>query len=226
MEYKYIIFDLDGTLVDTAPDIINCLKQSFEEVLQLTNINIDRNIIGPPVSDMIKQLKPELDSKKVEVLTNAFRVCYDDSIFPETFLYKGVAELLKKLKKKGCGIYLATNKPISPTKKILSKLKINFFNKVVTADMLGKNKLTKSEMINFLINNCRLDANKSLMIGDTRGDIDAARENDISSAAVVYGYGDRVEIALAKPKFIFEDLGELFTILNKDKEKNDKRFNF
>lgn len=212
--YQNIIFDLDGTLVDSAPDIIKCLKQSFANILQINDIKIDRNIIGPPVPDMIKIIKKDLSNDQVEVLTKAFRVCYDNCAFFGTHLYRGVAKLLQELKDQECAIFIVTNKPALPTKKILKKIRIDFFDKVITADIIKGKKLTKSEMVKFLIGSSDLDAGKSLMIGDTPGDIVAAKENGLVSIAVLEGYGSSAEICSAKPKFIVKNIEELSTIIN------------
>lgn len=212
-EYKNIIFDFDGTLANTAPDIINCLKKSFAEVLKIDAININRNIIGPPVLDMIKKIKPDISDIEAEALTKAFRVCYDDSIFPDTRLYEGVLELVKTLKSKGIKIFIVTNKPLLPTSKIIKKLKIDLFDRVITTDILGKNKLTKSEMLSFLIKDCHLDVSKSIMIGDTKNDVEAAKNNNIDSVAVLYGYGVESELKAADPKYIFRNIEEVLNII-------------
>lgn len=211
--YKNIIFDLDGTLADTAPDIINCLKQSFEKVLQMKDVKIKESIIGPPVSEMFKIIMPGLNREKVEALTKMFRACYDKSLFLDTYLYEGVKDLLQALTEQSYKIFIVTNKPALPTKKILKKLKIDFFDKVITPDIQEKKKLNKSEMLKFLISDCCLDASKSVMVGDTENDITAARENDIDSVAVLYGYSVESELLESKPKFILSSIKELLKII-------------
>lgn len=211
--YKNIIFDLDGTLVDTAPDIINCLKQAFAEVLKQNDIKISEKIIGPPVSEMIKKTKPDLNDQEVEALTNEFRVCYDNSVFPDTYLYEGVRKLLNVLQDEGCRIFLVTNKPMLPTRKIIKKLKIDLFDKVVTSDILPKKKLSKSEMIEFLVDNCCLNPAKSIIVGDTQEDVFAARENSIASVVLLSGYGNNADLVRAKPKYILGNIEDLIKCL-------------
>ena len=212
-KYKNIIFDFDGTLVDTAPDIINCLKKAFYEVLKIKNMNIHRDIIGPPVNVMIGKLRPDLDAETVEALTKSFRICYDKSIFPDTYLYDGVKELLIALKGMKYKIFVVTNKPMLPTKKILKKLDIDFFDKVITVDYLKETRLTKSEMIKCLISEKYIDSKKSLVVGDTQGDIDAAKENSIDSVAVLYGYGNEIILLKCKPTIIVKSASVLMSYL-------------
>lgn len=209
------IFDFDGTLVDTAPDIIDCLKKSFLDVLKINNIKIDRNIIGPPINEMLKKIKPDINDQDAVLLTKRFRVCYDGSSFSNTFLFDSVKELLMKLKDRRKNVILVTNKPQLPTTKLVKKLDIDLFNKVITPDILSGKKMNKSEMIHFLLLEYKLDSNKSLMIGDTAEDAIAARENKIDSAIVLKGYGSKKAIQEIKPRYVFNDICELLTEFNK-----------
>ncbi len=121
---KNVIFDLDGTLVDSAPDIIETLSQAYRQVCPTIRISISRSIIGPPLSEMIKILTPDLDDQTQQKIIAIFRMIYDSSEYPKTKPYPGIISLLKLLGKNKCRIFLVTNKPSQPTKQILEKLKL------------------------------------------------------------------------------------------------------
>lgn len=212
-KHRNIIFDLDGTLADTAPDIIGCLQQAIDNVLYLPDMKIDKSIIGPPVSEMIRKLLPDVSDEKVQVLTKSFRFCYDSCTFTNTQLYNGVREILGILRESGFSIFVVTNKPIIPTTKILKELSIDFFDDVICTDILPEQKLSKKEMLKYLMDKHSLIPGASLMVGDTRGDVDAANDCKIASVAVTYGYGNREDLAASKPDFTIENIKELITII-------------
>src|SRR5574337_65641 len=74
-----ILFDLDGTLVDSAGDIINCLSRAYTAFSPELTVQIDKSHIGPPLKDIIRLITPDIDSKGMEFIIQQFRTCYDDS---------------------------------------------------------------------------------------------------------------------------------------------------
>ena len=104
-----LIFDLDGTLFDSAPEILLCLKKA----LQLNNINIkgnlNKSIIGPPLKETLKNLVQKKDTVKIDKIIENFIELYDSDYCYKTKLYEGVQETLKTLEKKK-NLMLITNK--------------------------------------------------------------------------------------------------------------------
>ena len=182
---KNVIFDLDGTLVDSAPDIIETLSQAYRQVCPTIRISISRSIIGPPLSEMIKILTPDLDDQTQQKIIAIFRMIYDSSEYPKTKPYPGIISLLKLLGKNKCRIFLVTNKPSQPTKQILEKLKLKkFFVENLSADSLpGKKKAEKEELIEFLIEKYDLKSENSIVVGDTIGDFACAEKNVLDAVS-------------------------------------------
>ena len=199
-----ILFDLDGTLVDSAEDIIYCLTQAYASVsIQLTT-PIDKSIIGPPLREIIKLVTPSLDAKEVESVMGFFRTCYDYSTLDRTAFKEGVPDILSFLSALKKVMYIVTNKPKAPTNVILNKLKMNGFCGIITPDtQLGRH-LSKAEMISHVINTWNLKRQNIIMVGDTASDVYAAHEQGISSVAVLNGYGDRKSIEESKPAYLIE----------------------
>ena len=118
-----LIFDLDGTLFDSAPEILLCLKKALE----LNNIdikdNLNKSIIGPPLKETLKNLVQKKDTFKIDKIIENFIELYDSDYCYKTKLYKGVQETLKILEKNK-NLILITNKRIVPTEKMLKNSKI------------------------------------------------------------------------------------------------------
>ena len=115
-----ILFDLDGTLVDSFADIAECLERSYFEALRMKDVKISREVIGPPLANIIRKVTPDLSEDQVNDLLKVFRHYYDTSNMDGTVPYKGVMETLEELKLKNYLLFLVTYKPFVPTMKIVN----------------------------------------------------------------------------------------------------------
>ncbi len=209
-----IIFDLDGTLVDSADDIIDCLSRAYSAATLTCNTKIDKSFIGPPLQNIIHSVSPDLDSRNVEKIMRHFRTYYDTSNLTKTTFKKKALETLHYFKAHNKQLFIVTNKPIIPTEIILKNLNIAFFCDIITPDVQTGLTLNKSEMVSFLKQKWKLNAATTLMVGDTATDVYAAREHGIISAVVLNGYGDRDSIEKSKPEYMIDSLDELEVIIS------------
>tara|TARA_B100001093_G_scaffold519127_1_gene606611 strand:- start:2322 stop:2948 length:627 start_codon:yes stop_codon:yes gene_type:complete len=190
-----LIFDLDGTLFDSAPEILKCLKKVFLANKLESKNDFDESIIGPPLRETLKSLVQKQDLKMIDKIIEDFIELYDSKYCYETKLYDGVRETLQILEKKK-KLILITNKRISPTKKMLENSRIieffdNYFS-VNPSDILKKD---KSILIANTIQDLNINPDNSAYIGDTEGDFIASNNNDIKFIYAGWGYGDYVERA-------------------------------
>ena len=118
IEEDILIFDLDGTLFDSAPQILSCFKTVFDNNDIKIKNNINESIIGPPIKDTFLYLLHEKDHNKIDVLINDFKELYDNNFCHKTKLYDGVLETLNILFEHKI-LYLITNKRMIPTQKML-----------------------------------------------------------------------------------------------------------
>lgn len=212
---RNIIFDLDGTLIDSAKDIINCLKKSFEENNIKYNIQNERILIGPSLNDMIDIVSPNLSNHQKEKLVNKFKEIYDNSDYKNTNLMIGVRELLDELKEMKIKIYIATNKRLVPTKRILKKLSIeNYFERVFTIDFNNGKLMGKTEVIKYIINKLKLKKDQTIYVGDTESDIIAASKNGLKPIIFLNGYGKKEDIFKSKPTHTINEILDLTAIVN------------
>ena len=170
-----LIFDLDGTLFDSAPEILVCLKKA----LQLNNIdindNLNKSIIGPPLKETLKNLVQKKDTVKIDKIIENFIELYDSDYCYKTKLYKGVQETLKILEKKK-NLILITNKRIVPTEKMLKNSKIiELFDNYFSVDPNDQSKKDKSTLISKTIKDYKINPQNTAYIGDTMGDFIASK---------------------------------------------------
>ena len=199
------LFDLDGTLINSAPEIIKTYNAVFlkHNIKPTREVSID--LIGPPLKETMSMLVPFDNEDKLKNLINDFIDLYDDKFCYESKLYKGTYEMLNNLSKQK-RLIIITNKRLIPTEKILSWLGIkHFFEKCFSVDSNDQLLTNKSLLIKNVLKSMKLDEKKCIYIGDTESDFDASRDNNIDFIFAKYGYGD------SKIKFLNEidDISDL-----------------
>lgn len=209
--YKDIIFDLDGTIIDSADEIIDCLQRSYWDA-GLGPVRIERSNIGPPLEQMILDLTPGITETQRSQILNTFRKYYDGSSFQKTYIKEGVRQTLDILEAKGINTFIATNKPIKPTLSILDALQLTGFRDVASPDKYGI-AMKKNEILSVLLDTWKLERRKTIYVGDSDSDIRAARGNGILSAAVLDGYGDRGMLLECKPDFLLDSFRDILKIV-------------
>ncbi len=190
-----LIFDLDGTLFDSAPEILKCLKKVFLANKLESKNDFDESIIGPPLRETLKNLVQKQDLDMVDKIIEDFIELYDSEYCYKTKLYDGVRETLQILGKKK-KLILITNKRISPTKKMLENSGIiEFFDNYFSVNPSDISKKDKSILIANTIKDLDINPENSAYIGDTEGDFIASNNNGIKFIYAGWGYGDYVEQA-------------------------------
>jgi phosphoglycolate phosphatase len=208
-----IIFDLDGTLVDSKEDIINAVNHTLKEVgLKKKSIAEISSYIGSGVGDLIKK---SLDASKdsiFEKATSMFEEYYKKHFLDHTRLYPGAREILGYFKNKKKVI--VTNRKREFAINILKALGIaGYFEDVSGGDNLG---CLKPSSCNLEESMRKQNVNKmrTIIVGDMDIDVLAGKEAGIITCAVTYGIGRREDILKAKPDYIIDNLLELKEIIN------------
>jgi phosphoglycolate phosphatase len=208
LKFENALLDLDGTLVDSADDIIDCLKLAyFREVGK--KLAVDKSFIGPPLREIIMNAAPWLGQEQAEAVFKSFRGFYDNSGLEKTVLREGVPETLKKLSEEGIKMFLVTNKPARPTGTILKKLKIDCFHDTISPDKNGGPSMVKADMVRFILDKWGLSKGNTLMVGDSSEDARAARENGLASAILLNGYGNADSIRRSMPEYILDSFAQM-----------------
>lgn len=214
MEIKTVLFDLDGTLTDSGPGIINgvqyALKQYGMEVDDLSQL---RCFIGPPLHKQFQEFcsfSEEEGKRAVE----RYREYYSVTGLFENEVYKGIPEVLENLKKAGLQVAMATSKPEKFAIQIADHFNLTPYFDFIGGSLMDGNRTKKSEVIEYVLSSCQVkDRGQVLMIGDREHDIIGAKEAKVHSMGVLYGYGTLEELQKAGAQYIAKTPEDILTII-------------
>lgn len=191
MKYKYdaVIFDLDGTLLDTSEGIIKAVEYTVEKynLNKLSNTQL-LSFIGPPIQESFMK-SYNFDEQKCQELGETFRERYKTIDLLKAKPYDGIYELLNYLLENNIKIAVSTYKREDYAKTLLNAFEFNKYFKIINgAD--NYNKLKKKDIIKLSIDDCDVnDFSKVVYIGDTQSDLNASKELNIDFIGVNYGFG-------------------------------------
>jgi len=188
--YPHILFDLDGTLIDSAPAILASFHDAFAQTGIAPVRAIDASVIGPPLTETLQLLSGSADPALVARLAEAFKASYDSEGYKATAAYAGVGALLAELAAAGLSLSIATNKRIHPTRLILAHLGwSDFFSHVYALDLFTPRLPDKAAMIGRLLADQAIPKDQAIYIGDRSEDGESADANGLPFIAVTWGYG-------------------------------------
>ena len=197
IRYHHWFFDLDGTLARTGEDIVIAWKAALT-ALGRDLTNFDKAFrIGPTLEKVIYDMYDDATPQLVEDLMARFKPLYDESGFPNTVPYPGVPELLAAIRAAGGKAYIVTNKRHSATQLIARKFGWDrTLDGVWSYDTFGT-KYKKPELLAKLLKDLGVDPKDAVMVGDTKGDVDAGKANGLATVGVTWGYGTGEEVSAA-----------------------------
>jgi len=210
MNYKYILFDLDGTLIDSKAGILSAAIFALDKMgVPATQIvNLER-MIGPPLKYSLKEffsLSDEFADKAVEYYREYYR---DKSLF-DCEVYEGIAQLLEMLKNDGYILAIATSKPTVYAKKILEHTGLAKYFDAIEGASLDDSHSNKSQIITRVCEVLNIyNPSQAIMIGDRSYDIKGASSIDMESIGVLYGYGSLEEFQEAGASYVVNSVKEL-----------------
>jgi phosphoglycolate phosphatase len=186
-DVEAVLFDLDGTLADTAPDLIVALNRLREE---LGYEPVPDRQIRPFVSKgglaMLRAGFPDL--KDAEAMLDRFLGLYFERICDHTQLYAGMAEVLMRIERSGRRWAIVTNKPTFLTKPLLEKMMLDRRASVVVCGDTLPTRKPDPAMIHYALGGCRAGADRAVMVGDDQRDVDAAKAAGVTSILAGWGY--------------------------------------
>ena len=199
--YRHWFFDLDGTLARTGEDIVVAWKAALASLgRDLTDF--DRVFrIGPTLEKVVYELYDDATPQLVEDLMARFKPLYDEGGFPNTVPYPGVPELLAALKAAGAKAYVVTNKRHNATQLIARKFGWDRTLDGVWSYDTFETKYKKPELLAKLLKDLGIEAKDAVMVGDTKGDVDAGKANGMATIGVTWGYGTPGELSEADAVF-------------------------
>lgn len=207
MRYDVVLFDLDGTLTESEPGILNCVQYAVEKMgFPVPAREVLKKFIGPPLLTSFEE-QCGMTGPQAEQALVLFRERFDPIGWKENSVYPGIAPLLRTLKARGAHVGLATSKPVEFAHRIMDYFGLTPYVDIVSAaPMKETHHASKKELIAAAL---PASYRRACMVGDRRFDVEGARENGIEAVGVSYGYGSREELETAGADKVVSSVEEL-----------------
>ncbi len=216
MKYKTALFDLDGTITDSGPGIMNSIRYALtKHGLAVPSEETLRTFIGPPLKDQF-QIVCGLTEEESLRLVESYREYYTVKGIYENSVYDGVPEMLKRLGEAGIRVVMATAKPEEFAVRIADHFDFAKYFEFIGGASMGEERTNKYEVIEYVLASCGIsqeERENAVMIGDRSHDILGAQKAGIHSIGVLYGYGSREELTGAGAERIADLPGEAADII-------------
>lgn len=219
MQEIAVIFDLDGTLVDSAPDLLAALNHALT-VAGRPAVSLDelRHMVGRGARILLERALTATGGMpheaEFEAMVNAFFAYYGAHLSDNTRPFEGVRETLETLKQRGALMGVCTNKPMQFAKPLLEDLGLApYFSAIVGADSFPYRKPDPRHLTG-TIDAMGAGGRQAVMVGDSIHDIAAAKDASIPVIAVSFGYTE-TPVSELDPDHIIDDFRELPKVLEK-----------
>lgn len=216
MKYDLIIFDMDGTILNTLEDLKNSLNYVLQQAgYQTRTLEEVRTFVGNGIRKTIERALPsDIEEEKVDELFSLFMDYYAIHNTDNTKPYNGVIELLKELKHLGYKTAVVSNKQDSAVKSLCKKFFTGLFD-VEIGEMENIAKKPEPDEVNEVLKILNIDRTKSIYIGDSEVDIQTAQNSKMKSIIVDWGFRDRKFLYEHGAEVIVSNPSEILDIINK-----------
>ncbi len=210
--FDLIIFDLDGTLIDSKLDIAFSVNHTLASLsLEMLPVDTITSFVGKGVKNLLRQALGEYAHAKFEPAIKIFRRHYGEHCLDKTVLYPSVKKTMESLG--GFKKVIVTNKPAQFAAPILKGLEIaHFFETVLGGDDVQQKK-PAPEPVYFLLEKLNVRPDKAIVVGDSPLDMQMGKAAGIRTCAVTYGYGKKEDLSFEQPDYLIDDLFELIHLV-------------
>jgi phosphoglycolate phosphatase len=191
-----LIFDLDGTLTDSKPGILGCLRKVIDARGMGDQGPLDR-FIGPPVEEWVVDLLPDGSEDEQAALARDYRACYDREGWRNNSVFPAVREMLVHLHQQGFPLFVCTSKQQHFAVRILDAFELSGLFTAIYGDKAEYTSHSKVDLLANVLREQALSSDSTWMIGDRSFDIEAAHANQLRCLAAGWGYGTPEECAQA-----------------------------
>ena len=215
-DYKYLFWDLDGTIVNTFEGI----TRSFAYALDSYGIHVDdmndlRPVIGPPLVDCFMNLYG-FSEADATMAVEKYRERYNHTYVQESALYDGIKETIQKLSSLGFSHVLATAKPQHFADGLLTHYGLADSFSYIAGASLDKSRNSKTKVLAHIIDTLGItDMSEAVMIGDREFDLKGADSFGIDAIGVLYGFGSHEELSASPHIYLAKDAKDLYNYITR-----------
>lgn len=208
-----LLFDLDGTLTDSAPGILESVTYALESMqAPIPSNDILHKFLGPPLWESFP-VYCQFDESSTREAVRLYREYYAVKGIYEQELYQGIPELILELNQAGIPLFVATAKPDMYAGKILEHMKLDHLFVDICGASADNSRADKTSIIGHVIEKHGLNPNASWMIGDKEHDIHGAHAHSMRSIACLYGYGLHEDLEQSIPTHMCSSVQDLRDLL-------------
>jgi len=211
-----VLFDLDGTIVDSLPGIEFSVREAFSTCkLPVPPRNL-RGFVGPPIRKILSRAGNILEETQLDALEGAFRASYDTEGWRKALCYPNADQVLRTLRDRGHRLFVVSNKPWRIAHRILENQQVlDCFEAIVTPDSRSPHYQTKQEMVATVLTES-VRGEDSVMVGDTSEDAKAAASAGIPFIFMRHGYGSLAEISSIGIARTLDGFSQFYELLNQE----------
>ncbi|NOT84535.1 MAG: HAD-IA family hydrolase [Methylococcaceae bacterium] len=213
--FDVIIFDWDGTLINSIDWITDCLQLAAEQCqLPKPPSQIAKNTIGLSIDKAMLSLFPEADENLLMELVTHYRKAYQSKPLGREHFFPGVYDMLVTLKQAGYQLAVATGKTRSELQKVLQATQTEaLFDITRAADETASK--PSPQMLQEILSHCACPSERALMVGDSIYDLEMARNANMASVAVTCGANSQTVLQQYQPLLCLQQPAELLTLINR-----------
>ena len=215
MKKEFLLFDLDGTLIDPVEGITKSITYALDDFgIQVEDVTTLYPFIGPPLADSFAKYYG-FDGQQTQRAVEKYREYFAKQGKFESKVYQGIPEALAQLRAGGKRLLVATNKPEHFAREILKHFGLDTYFEFIGGSDLEGERHNKGLVIGYVLKEMGItQPDACLMIGDREHDVLGAAQNAMECVGALYGYGGPEELSRAGAKTLVESPHQLCTLLD------------
>ncbi len=216
MKYKAVLFDMDGTILDTVLDIYDCVNIYLEKFgYSRKSMNDVRHAMGGGANALVHKMLPEnINEEDFQAFFSEYIPYYETHGKDKTAPYPGILKLLNDLKAQGTKLVVVSSKPHNGVVSLCEHYFNGIFDIALGDKLDGKMKLKPApDYLYYALDQLGISKKDAIYVGDSEFDIKVAQNAEMAGVVVTWGYRDFDELALLNPQYTANTIEELRKIL-------------